>query len=240
MTRPRMEGSGDVWQVQPGTDVVDLNGAQVGKVYDLRDGYITVRRGRFFVSDSYIPFAAIASHDDRTIYLDVVADEQALEIWHQRPVVSLDASNQRSAQNMALDMETQLDLLTDKDGNVHIPVTQEELKATVRPVTRGVVRIETQVFGSEHTLAAPGSMERVRVERRVHGHDAAGQPIVLKDGTFEVPFHGQEVDSEKEVRVIEEIIITREAVESVRRVRGTVQRSDVEVHETTPDIASQQ
>jgi uncharacterized protein (TIGR02271 family) len=224
------------WLVAPGTEVVDAQGTLVGKVDDIRDGHLVVRKGRFFVADYYIPFAAIGSHDDTTIYLAVVADEQAARIWHQRPSERGQGEGADPRYGEA-DAETRMEHMTDRDGNVRIPVLQEELVASRRPVVRGKVRIETQISEHEQTLEVPVTEERVRIQRRVIDRDATGAEIVVDGGTFEVPFYGEDIDVEKRIRVIEEIIITREAVETVRRVRGTVRREDVEVDDSNVPLA---
>ncbi len=218
------------WVVEPGTDVVDSLGHHVGRVDDIRDGHLVVRKGRFFATDYYIPFGAIGSHDETTIYLNVVADDAAARIWHQRPAVR-GGAGAAAADPSAMDTEERLEYLTDVEGNVRVPIIREELAATRRPVVRGRVRIETQVSEHEETLEVPVTEERVRIQRRSFDKDGNGSDITVDGGTFEVPFYGEDVDVERRVRVIEEIIITREAVETVRRVRGTVRTETAEVFE---------
>lgn len=223
-------GADGDWVVAPGTDVVDSRGSHVGRVDDIRDGYLVVRKGRFFASDYYIPFSTIGSHDQATIYLNVEADERATRIWHQRPQ-AIAGSTVSAGAPSAMDTEERLEWLTDGEGNVRVPVLREELSATRRPVVRGSVRIETRVTEHEETLEVPVTEERVRVERRRFDADGNPSEVTLDGGTFEVPFYGEEVDVERRVRVIEEIVITREAVESVRRVRGTVRTEEVTIDE---------
>lgn len=220
------------WLVQPGTEVLDSEGTLVGRVDDIRDGFLVVRKGRFFVADYYIPFSAIGSHDANTIYLAIVADEASARIWHQRPAERGQGAAAADSDHAVVDAEARMEFLTDRDGTVRIPVLQEELIATRRPVVRGTVRVETHVHEHEQTLEVPVTEERVRVQRRTIDRDASGNDLVVDGGTFEIPFYGEDVDLERRVRVIEEIIITREAVETVRRVRGTVRREDVEVDDS--------
>ena len=225
----------DEWRIQTGTDVIDPTGTHVGKVDDIRGGYLVLRRGRFFVSDSYIPFAAIGSHDDHAIYLNVVADDEAMEIWHQQPASLLERHETTSAENVTLDAEAQLEQLTDQEGNVRLPIRRENLVARPRPVTRGIVRIETHLFADGSTEEAPGNANQMRLQRRVLSTTASGQEIALDGGTFEIPFFGQDIDVERQVRVTEEIVVSRDAVETVRRVHGTVRSSDVTIDEDGMD-----
>ncbi len=223
------------WQVRRGTDVLDRAGTHIGRVDDVRGGYLVLRRGRFFVSDSYIPFAAIGSHDEQTIHLNVVADDEALEIWHRQPASLLERQEATSAEHIVLDAEAQLEQLTDEEGNVRLPIRRENLVARPRDVTRGVVRIETHLFSNGSTEQAPGSPSQVHIQRHVVGTTAAGDDIVLVGGTFEIPFFGQDIDVERQVRVTEEIVVARDAVETVRRVSGTVRTSDVTVEQVDID-----
>ena len=218
------------WIVDPGTDVVDSEGRHVGRVDDIRDGYLIVRKGRFFGAGYFIPFGAIVSHDATTIYLGVVADDEATRLWHQRPETTRHEVMAGSVAN-ATDTEERLEYLTDREGNVRVPVIREELAATTRPVVRGSVRVETVITEHEETLEVPLTEERVRIERRRLDRDATGADVVVDGDTFEVPFHEMDADVEQRVRVIEEIIIIREAVETVRRVRGTVRHEDVRFDE---------
>ncbi len=219
------------WVVEPGTDVVDSQGSHVGRVDDIRDGHLVVRKGRLFASDYYIPFGTIASHDETTIYLNVVADDEAARLWHQRPAPrTRDESS--AAEPSEMNAQERLEWLTDQEGNVRVPIIREELSATRRPVVRGQVRIETQMAEHEETLEVPVTEERVRIQRRSFQKDASGADVTVDGGTFEVPFYGEDADVERRVRVIEEIIIIREAVETVRRVRGTVRTETAEVLES--------
>lgn len=227
------------WRIQRGADVVDVEGTHLGRVHDARDGCLVVRRGRFMVADAYVPYTAIGAHDARTIRLNVVADERALEIWHRRPVAVQPGEGVGRGRDALLREEAQLEMMTDADGNVHVPVLQEELVPTTRRVRRGVVRIDTWLNADDGHLESPGTERRVRVERRVHSHDDAGRPVILTDGSYQVPFHDVDPEVEERVRVIEQIIITREAIETVRTVRGTVQRTDVDVIDgSTPEPAT--
>lgn len=230
-----MSNPANDWRVQRGTDVLDIAGTHVGKVDDIRGGYLVLRRGRFFVSDSYIPFTAIGSHDVQTIHLNVVADDAALEVWHQQPMSLLERDESTSTENVVLDAEAQLERLTDQEGNIRLPVRTENLVATPRRVTRGVVRVETHLFANGVAEEAPGSASQFHLERRVVGTTEAGHEIVLDGGTFEIPFFGQDVDIARQVRVTEEIVIARDAVETVRRVSGTVRTSDVAVYQDGVD-----
>ena len=54
-----------------------------------------------------------------------------------------------------------------------------------------------------------------------------------QSGTIEVPVYGEEVDMQKRARVVEEVEISKDAVQETRQVSGTVRREDVEVVDET-------
>lgn len=198
-------------RIRFGTPVVDSTGHRIGDVDEVQDGYIVVRKGTFFPKNYPIPLSAIASHDDDIITLNLTRHEFDSQNWHGQGKDDLDFN---------------------EDGKMIVPVAQEELVATPRQVLRGTVRIDTKIFEQEQEIDVPVTEERVRIERRVMDRDAAGNEITIDGGTFEIPFYGEDVDLDAHVRVIEEIVITREAIETVRRVRGVARREEVTVDES--------
>jgi uncharacterized protein (TIGR02271 family) len=116
---------------------------------------------------------------------------------------------------------------------LRVPVHEEELTATTRPVEQGQVRIAKDVVAEERTLEVPVTEERVVVERRVVDRDAGADATAFQEGTIEVPVRGEEVDVQKRVRVAEEIEVGKEAVQRTERVAGTVRHEEVRVEDQT-------
>jgi uncharacterized protein (TIGR02271 family) len=123
----------------------------------------------------------------------------------------------------------------DEDA-VRIPVHEEELTATTRPVERGKVRINKNVVSEERTLDVPVTEERVTVRRRTVDRDAPSDEAVLAEDTIEIPIRGEEVDVQKRNRVVEEIAIGKEAVQRTERVADTVRREDVRVDDSSASV----
>ena len=121
----------------------------------------------------------------------------------------------------------------DETDDIRVPVVEEELTATTRGVERGAVRVETHVTEREETLSVPVTEERVRVQRVAVNRDATAADISANDAVIDVPVYGEEVDMQKRARVVEEVEISKEAVQETRQVGGTVRREDVEVVDTT-------
>ena len=120
------------------------------------------------------------------------------------------------------------------DGSDHIsvPVTQEELTASKQQVERGQVQVTKNVTEREQTLDVPVTEERVHVERRTVDRPADANDISTEGGTIDVPVYGEDVSTQKRARVVEEVDISKDAVQGSQRVSDTVRRQDVNVDET--------
>jgi uncharacterized protein (TIGR02271 family) len=123
---------------------------------------------------------------------------------------------------------------TDDQDTIAVPVVEEELTASTRSVERGAVRIETNVTERDETLSVPVTEERVHVERHAVDRPATDADFSTGSGTIEVPVHGEEVDLSKQARVVEEVEISKDAVQRQQQVTGTVRREDVNVVEESP------
>ena len=118
------------------------------------------------------------------------------------------------------------------DEEIRIPVIEEELTATVRPQEAGAVRIEKDVVAEERTLEVPVTEERVRVERRVVDRPVtAADADAFEETVIEVPLRTETVDMQKQARVTEEVVVSKDAVQRTERVTDTVRREEVVVDE---------
>jgi len=254
-----MDRTTQQWQIPVGTDVVGADGDKVGKVVAAEPSYIVVEKGFFFPTDYYIPTSAINTFDGDRVSLNVTKDEALNQGWDQ-PVGGVASGTGASYVSGAAGSTAEGDRLagvtpTGLAGNVDVgtadrqvqtgstemregetlrmPVYEEELTATKRPVQEGQVRITKDVVAEERTLDVPVTEERVRVERRAVDRDAGANAAAFKEETIEVPVRGEEVDVQKRVRVAEEVDVDKEAVQRTERVAGTVRREEVHVDDST-------
>lgn len=106
------------------------------------------------------------------------------------------------------------------------------LTATVRPQEAGAVRIEERVVAEDRVLEVPVTEERIRVERRVVDRPADTTDIgAFEETVIDVPLRSETVDLEKQARVAEEVVVSKEAVQRTEQARGTVRREEVFVDE---------
>lgn len=115
-------------------------------------------------------------------------------------------------------------------GDVALPVIEEQLQVGKRAVQRGGVRIHTRVTDrpvEEHVTLRE---ERVQVERRPVDRAVTDADLAaMKDGVVEVTTTGEEAVVGKQSRVVEEVVVGKDVVEREETVRDTVRRTDVDV-----------
>ena len=119
-----------------------------------------------------------------------------------------------------------------------IKVMEERLRVGKREVAAGAVRVrsyvverpvEEQVRLHEERV----SIERHPVDRAVTAADAAG---AFQDRTIEARATSEEAVVAKDVRVVEEIGLKKEASDRTETVRDTVRKTEVEVEDTAATV----
>ena len=122
------------------------------------------------------------------------------------------------------------------DGEVVLPIVEEELAVGKRQIQRGGVRVfqrvEERPVSQSVTLREESvTVERRPVDRAITGTEAAfGQTAdVVVTTTEEVPVVS------KEARVVEEVIVGKTETERTETIRDTVRRTDVEVEDVSTD-----
>jgi uncharacterized protein (TIGR02271 family) len=225
-----------------GAEVFGADGDKVGTVAAVYPGYIVVEKGFFFPTDYYIPMSAVASYDNDQVYLNLAKDAALSSGWDAQPTDLETASYDASMSSGVADVDSGFgasaaEVRTDEE--IRIPVMEEELTATVRGQEAGAIRIEKDVVEEERSLDVPVTEERVRVERRVVDRPVtAADADAFEDTVIEVPLRSETVDVEKQARVAEEIVISKEAVERTERVSDTVRKEAVRVDEDAAVDAS--
>ena len=120
---------------------------------------------------------------------------------------------------------------------IRVPLSEEELTATRRPVDRGAVRVEKDVMEEDRSLDVPVTEEEVHVSRRSVDRDTAPGETAFEEGMLEVPVRGEEVDVQKRTRVTGEVDVTKKPVERTQHVTGTVRHEEAHVEDTTGNVA---
>ncbi len=255
-----MDRTNQEWTITEGTDDISSDGDKVGKVTAVYHQHIVVEKGFFFPTDYYIPTSAISTYDGDKIYLTVTKDQALNQGWDTEPTATTTTDTyvepttttttdttagtyaDQTAGTTAFGITTDVDRADSTDTRtvgqgetINVPVQEEELTATRQQVERGAVRVEKDVVEEEQTLEVPVTEERVNVQRRAVDRAATDADVTFEEGAIEVPVRGEEVVAEKRARVREEVEISKEPVERVERVSGTVRREEVHVDDATTD-----
>jgi uncharacterized protein (TIGR02271 family) len=220
--------------ISTGAEVFGADGDKVGTVAAVYPGYIVVEKGFFFPTDYYIPMSAVASADSDQVTLNLAKDAALSSGWDAQPT-DLETASYDSSVDRGFGAGT-AQVATDEE--IRIPVMEEELTATVREREAGAVRIEKDVVTEEQTLEVPVTEERVRVERRVVDRPVtAADADAFEETVIEVPLRSETVDVQKQARVAEEAVVSKEATQRTERVSDTVRREEVVVDEDAVDAS---
>ena len=119
------------------------------------------------------------------------------------------------------------------EGQEAIPVVEEELRVGKREVERGGIRVYSRM--EERPVEEQVSLreEHVRVERRSVDRPATAGDFdqAFKEGTIEVTERVEQPVVQKQARVVEEVVVGKEATERTETVRDTVRHTDVQVEQ---------
>ena len=118
-------------------------------------------------------------------------------------------------------------------GEVAIPVVEEEIRVGKREVESGGVRVETRVEETPVREQVNLRDEQVRVERRAVDQpvDASTVTDAFREGTFEVRERDEQAVVQKEARVVEEVVVNRDVQQRTETIEDTVRRTDVDVQQ---------
>lgn len=120
----------------------------------------------------------------------------------------------------------------DDSGEIAVPVIEEQISVSKREVETGGVRVETNVVETPVQEQVTLREEEVHVSRRPVNQAVDPSAIdQLQTGTIEVRETGEQAVVSKEARVVEEVVIDKEATQRTETIQDTVRRTDVDVQE---------
>jgi len=115
---------------------------------------------------------------------------------------------------------------------IAVPIVEEQLRVGKREVETGGVRVNTRVEEVPVEEQVTLRDETVRVERRpASGSTNVADLNAFQEGTIEITETDEEAIVGKEARVVEEVVISKEAQERTETVRDTVRRTDVDIEQ---------
>jgi uncharacterized protein (TIGR02271 family) len=124
------------------------------------------------------------------------------------------------------------------EGEVKVPVVEEELQVGKRTVQRGGVRVYSRLTEAPVEETVRLRQEQIKVDRRPVDRPASQADLAgLHEGTVEVTATVEEPVVSKQARVVEEVVVGKEVSERTETVRDTVRRTEVEVEKLASALA---
>jgi len=116
------------------------------------------------------------------------------------------------------------------EGEQAIPIVQEQLRVGKRAVERGGVRVRAYTVEQPVNEQVTLREEHVNIERRpVDQKLGAVDANLLQDRTIEMTETTEEAVVAKEARVVEEVIVNKQATEHTETIQDTVRHTEVDV-----------
>jgi uncharacterized protein (TIGR02271 family) len=124
------------------------------------------------------------------------------------------------------------------EGEVAVPIVEEQLKVGKRQVQRGGVRVYSRVTERPVEERVDLREEHVIVDRRPVDRAASEADVAaLGDSEIVVTETAEEAVVAKEARVVEEVVVSKATTQRTETVRDTVRRTEVEVEQMS-DVAA--
>jgi uncharacterized protein (TIGR02271 family) len=126
------------------------------------------------------------------------------------------------------------------EGEVTVPIVEEELQVEKRQVQHGSVRVSRYVTEIPVEEKVQLRQENLKVDRRPADRPASDADFEsFKEGTLELVETSEQVVVSKRARVVEEIVIAKEVSHRTETVRDKVRRMNVQVEKLGSEPAKQ-
>jgi uncharacterized protein (TIGR02271 family) len=116
-----------------------------------------------------------------------------------------------------------------------IPVVEEQLHVSKRDRENGRVRVRAYVTERPVSEQVSLRQEHVDVERRAVDRPLTDADAAFRETTIEAVEHREEAVVSKDARIVEEVVLRKDATQRTETVEDTVRRQDVEVEDTRTD-----
>jgi uncharacterized protein (TIGR02271 family) len=181
-----------------------------------------------------------ASDADAILTVQVDSAERAqlaADILDRNGAIDVDERGmQYNQQNVAQTSGT-TENRTQTEGNMSIPVIEEQLQVGKQQVERGGARIRSRVIEKPVEETVRLREEHIVVNRHPVNRDVTDADLRnFKEGEIELTERAEQAVVGKQARVVEEVEIGKNVTEREETVRDTVRRTDVEVQETDTDV----
>ena len=117
------------------------------------------------------------------------------------------------------------------DGQVVVPIVEEELEVGKRQVQSGGAAIHTNVIETPVEQSVNLREEHVTVDRHAVDRPVTAGDTAFQDRSYEVTQTAEVPVVAKTARVVEEVVIGKTATDRVETIHDSVRRTDVDVEE---------
>ncbi|MGZ3601439.1 MAG: YsnF/AvaK domain-containing protein [Ktedonobacterales bacterium] len=249
-------------QFGAGTPVYDVNGTKVGTVSEqgVQGDNLVLQKGLFFPHDYFVPLRAITHADADGLYLSVTKDDVTNQTFdnvapagnvggasaysdratsYQAPdVISEGSASDAGYIGEGADSDIGSHDTPVREGDVRVPVREEELNVGKQQAEMGRAHIHKDVVEEQQTVNVPTTYEELHVERvPVRGGASDVGPDAFTDRDIDIPLRGEEVVATKEARVAEEVRLRKQHVTENQRVGDTVRKERVRIEGSGVDQA---
>jgi uncharacterized protein (TIGR02271 family) len=194
-------------------------------------------------------YTTLAQDADAILTVQVDTEERAraaAEILDRHGAIDVDERSAQYQQNYAQTSGTTQNTTTNTaqntattEGEMSIPVIEEELQVGKRAVERGGARIRSRIIEKpvEETL-------RLREEHIVVNRQPVNRAVTdsdlqnIQEGDIELTERAEEAVVSKQARVVEEVSVGKQVSEREETIRDTVRRTDVDVEETGGNVTT--
>ena len=187
--------------IQEGYEAYTADGELIGTVRESRADYLHVHHGRLFGRDEYyFPSSTVGRVEGRKAHLTLTRSELERRDW-SAPPRSVGGREDRAgltggagAGGAAGATTGERGLVGDVSGatlttaetldqrEIVLPVVEERLEITRRPVEVGEVVINREIIAQQRTIPVDVAHEEVRIERRAVNREAAPEDLRLTGG----------------------------------------------------------
>ncbi|HXH68807.1 MAG TPA: YsnF/AvaK domain-containing protein, partial [Pyrinomonadaceae bacterium] len=212
--------------------VADQSGNDFGKVTemlvntetDMVDSIIIDGRKR-------IPASDIALRDGQVVVRGVLHEEEYQQAQSTQAETSEANQNYDAMQSAAGAKHVAGVTRAANEGEVVLPIIEEQLRMGKRTVEKGTAQVHTSVAEVPVQESVTLREENVTVERRPADRAVENAPAAFKEGTIEVTTQAEVPVVSKEAHVVEEVVVGKNVTEHQETVRDTVKRTEVDVDE---------